>query len=314
MSEKIIRIIKILNKLDSRNCPAVPKLAKELECSERTIHRDLAIIDTIIPVEYHREEKVYRFIGRSSLKKLNLNTEELMIFCAMGDIVHQVGTSLEKPFQSILSKLMLQPEKGNLKDLPISFLRSTTSNAKDCEPYFHLIKTSIVNKHIVSFQYEAMHSGEKTERRVAPLHLVNTPDGSWLLLGYCFLREAIRTFALDAMENLKETDRYFNKDDYNDDNYFDKSWSYYNGDEVTVKLRFPESVSRYILKKKKWHHSEERKTLPNGDIECSFTVAGIIEIKRWIHSWNPNVEVLEPAWFREQIEDELKQSSSYYIH
>ncbi|MBP1746943.1 MAG: hypothetical protein H6Q54_1558, partial [Deltaproteobacteria bacterium] len=32
------------------------------------------------------------------------------------------------------------------------------------------------------------------------------------------------------------------------------------------------------------------------------------EIKHWIYSWLPNVEVVKPAWLRLQIRDELTRS------
>jgi predicted DNA-binding transcriptional regulator YafY len=61
--------------------------------------------------------------------------------------------------------------------------------------------------------------------------------------------------------------------------------------------------------RKKWHASEQREILPNGDVEMSYAVAGADEIKRWIYSWLPNVEVLEPAWLREQVQTELAQAA-----
>jgi hypothetical protein len=42
--------------------------------------------------------------------------------------------------------------------------------------------------------------------------------------------------------------------------------------------------------------------------KCAYTVAGTMEIKQWIYSWLPHAEVLEPAWFREQVEKELSAS------
>jgi predicted DNA-binding transcriptional regulator YafY len=67
-------------------------------------------------------------------------------------------------------------------------------------------------------------------------------------------------------------------------------------------------VVEFIRRKEKWHPSEQRKILPNGEIELTFTIAGVNEIKHWIYSWLPNVEVTEPAWLRKQIRKELARS------
>ncbi len=77
---------------------------------------------------------------------------------------------------------------------------------------------------------------------------------------------------------------------------------------VTVLVRFKTSMSEFILRKEKWYPSEKRKKLSNGDVELSFTVAGVNEIKHWIHSWLPSVEVVKPAWLRKQVKKELSLS------
>ncbi|MEK6651407.1 MAG: WYL domain-containing protein [Nitrospirota bacterium] len=71
-------------------------------------------------------------------------------------------------------------------------------------------------------------------------------------------------------------------------------------------------LADYITRKDKWHPTEKRKILPSGEVELSFTVAGVDEIKRWIYSWIPNVAVVEPKWFREQIKKELSESLENY--
>jgi hypothetical protein len=48
--------------------------------------------------------------------------------------------------------------------------------------------------------------------------------------------------------------------------------------------------------------------LSNGELELAYVVAGIDEIKHWIYSWRPNVQILEPAWFREQAAKDLSDS------
>jgi hypothetical protein len=52
--------------------------------------------------------------------------------------------------------------------------------------------------------------------------------------------------------------------------------------------------------------------LPNGDIELTFTVAGVVEIKHWIYSWLPNVEIVKPSWLREQARKELDRSAEQH--
>ena len=83
-----------------------------------------------------------------------------------------------------------------------------------------------------------------------------------------------------------------------------------DGKEARVTVRFKKEISDYILRKDKWHTSEKRTILPDGDVELSFTVAGVDEIKRWIYSWLPHAEVIKPKWFRQQVKKELAVSAA----
>ncbi len=73
-------------------------------------------------------------------------------------------------------------------------------------------------------------------------------------------------------------------------------------------VRFSANVADYVLRKQ-WHPSEKRKILPDGDVELTFNVAGVEEIKHWLYSWLPNVEVIKPVWFRKKVKAELTQGA-----
>jgi predicted DNA-binding transcriptional regulator YafY len=107
---------------------------------------------------------------------------------------------------------------------------------------------------------------------------------------------------------LEERNLYFKpREDFSFEDYLSKSWGIVEDEEVAIRLRFSSKVADYVLRKK-WHASEQREILPNGDVEMTYKVAGADEIKRWIYSWLPNVEVLEPLWLREQVQTELAES------
>ncbi|MCL4557671.1 MAG: WYL domain-containing protein [Deltaproteobacteria bacterium] len=77
-------------------------------------------------------------------------------------------------------------------------------------------------------------------------------------------------------------------------------------------MRFSKAAASYIDRQKKWHPTEVRKRLPDGSIELSFRVTGVSEIKGWIYSWLPEVEVIKPGWLRAEVKKELLQAVENY--
>jgi len=134
-----------------------------------------------------------------------------------------------------------------------------------------------------------------------------------MLIGYCHLQQAIRTFALDMIKELKLTNFYFKpKNDFDLRQHLSGSWGIRDDQPVEVVVRFAAKIADYITRKDKWHPSEKREILKNGDIELSFTVAGVEEIKRWLYAWIPHVVVVKPEWFRERVKKELAEATKQH--
>jgi hypothetical protein len=51
-----------------------------------------------------------------------------------------------------------------------------------------------------------------------------------------------------------------------------------------------------------------RRQLQNGDVVLTYAAAGIDEIKHWIYTWLPHVEIVELVWFRQRVAEELSIS------
>jgi predicted DNA-binding transcriptional regulator YafY len=178
------------------------------------------------------------------------------------------------------------------------------------DDYFRSICTCINEKRSIDIVYNALHSKETSERRVDPYGLVFY-EGAWILISYCHLRVGMRNFALDRISALRKTNFHFKmREGFDLKEDLIHSWGIdYDKENVEVTVRFAEKVADYILRKDKWHPSEKRKILPSGEVELSFTVSGVNEIRRWIYAWVPNVEVIEPAWFRDRLRKEFTEAA-----
>ena len=81
---------------------------------------------------------------------------------------------------------------------------------------------------------------------------------------------------------------------------------------VHVKIRFSVEVAPYVLERE-WHPSQEIEMYKDGSIVLALTVNHMLELKRWILSWGKNAVVLEPDYFRAEIEMEIQEMSQNYV-
>jgi predicted DNA-binding transcriptional regulator YafY len=78
-----------------------------------------------------------------------------------------------------------------------------------------------------------------------------------------------------------------------------------------VKVRISPGWARWVGEKI-WHESQKVTRLPDGGLEMSFRVAGLDEIKRWILSFGPEAQVLEPAKLKEMVRKDLSRNLAQY--
>ncbi len=310
ISEKLIRLLKIYTIIANKEFPSAKFLAETLEVNERTIYRDLNIINLVDQVDFDHEKKGYMFAHGDRIKKLLISDEELMTLFTAGEAVSHLGKPFHENFKSLMLRMFTAAGKASQKAKPSIIIKvPDTIKGAVVDPALKVIATCMQDRRSVEITYKAQNTKKVTQRIVDPYGLV-FHEGVWLLIGLCHLRKEIRTFALDRIITCNERNLYFEqRNDFNLERYIAKSWGVIDGKSTNVAVRFSRDVAEYITRKERWHPSEERKMLPDGGVELSFTVAGTDEIKKWIYSWIPNVEVTKPRSFRKEIHRELAEAT-----
>jgi predicted DNA-binding transcriptional regulator YafY len=305
ISEKVIRLLEVYTMIAQKQFPSVQLLKDHFRVSERSVYRYLEIINMIDAIEFDQERKGYKFTNGDRIKKVVLSDNELLVLFAASEAVSHLGDSVGRSFQDLVSRVAVATKKPGAKEkIPIVVKIPEAAGNEKTSDYFNIVSACLNERRAVEILYRAQHTKEVTTRLVDPYGMVFY-DGVWTAVGYCHLRKDIRTFAFDRIIDLKERNLYFEpKKEFSFEEYLSRSWGIVEDEEVRIKLRFNAKVADYVLRKK-WHPSEERKVLPDGDVEMTYKVAGVDEIKLWIYSWLPNVEILEPAWLRRQAASEL---------
>lgn len=135
----------------------------------------------------------------------------------------------------------------------------------------------------VSFTYKAPDAAP-TIRTVDPVK-VHIADGQWYLQGWCHLREAMRTFHLDRVSDLRLTDIPITHAGEPAPGWFETS-----EDDVVARIRFPEAVARLL------GDYLDRAVLDTEDgvTTATMRIADEFSLRRLAVRRGGEVEVLEP--------------------
>jgi predicted DNA-binding transcriptional regulator YafY len=132
------------------------------------------------------------------------------------------------------------------------------------------------------------------------------------VIGHCHMRKDVRSFVVDRMQKIKITEESFPAPlGFSLENYLRHSFGMFREELVRVKVRFHQSLTRYLLERR-WHPSQKNKKLKDGSLELAFEVAGTKEIKTWIMGFGSLAKVLEPPSLVEEIKADLRKLLKSY--
>jgi proteasome accessory factor B len=296
------RMLRIHQALAAGHYPNATTLARDLEVSTKSIHRDLEFMhDRLdLPLDYDRRRHGYYYTEEvSSFPALSITEGELFALLVAEKALQQYrGTNFEKPLLSAFKKMA-----AALPDT-ISFhladWEQTISFHMRAEPVLNLEVFDALAKataHHRQLQLTYRKPGRrKTEQRVVdPYHLTNV-NGEWFLFAYDHLRQAIRTFVPARIQAVQPTGKTFLRPrKFSLEKTLRDSFGVHSGQgNYEVVVRFNEFAADYI-REKRWHPSQELRELDDGGVELRLRLSSLGEIQRWILSWGGHAVVQGPA-------------------
>jgi predicted DNA-binding transcriptional regulator YafY len=311
ISEKVTRLLELYSLIAENRYPTLDFLAEHFGVARRTVHRYLEIIRTIDAVDFDPDHKGYFFPTGSRVKKLVISRDDLATILTTNEAVSHLGKTFQDNFLRLTEKIFAGSSKTSPKEKQSIIIRTPqTIQSEILEKSLMILPACIQEKRSVDIVYHTHGNKKETARTVDPYGLV-LHEGIWILIGFCNLRKQIRSFALDRIVRIEERNRYFTPcDDFSLEEYLSHTWGIIDGEKEKVVVRFRKEAADYILRRDSWHPSEKRKVLPDGGVELTFIVAGTLEVKKWIYSWLPYVEVIKPLSLRGQIQKELAQAAA----
>ena len=281
------RMLRIHQALLAGGYPNASKIARDIEVSTKTIHRDIEFMrDRLnLPVEFDASRNGYFYDGEvSSFPTMQITEGEIFALVVAEKALQQYrGTSFERPLISAIRKM--EQALPDTISVDLADIGRTISFRTRAEP--------ILNLQIFDVLAEA--------RIVDPYHLANI-NGEWFLFAYDQARKDIRTFAPVRIQSAKPTGKTFERSQkFSLEKRLRDSFGVHSGDgKFEVLIRFAPRAADYV-REKKWHPSQTLRELANGGLELKLNLSSLGEVQRWVLSWGGDARVLQPPELVESV-------------
>ena len=294
------RLFRILYYILEKEKVTANELADKFEVSVRTIYRDIDSISSVgVPIFTTQGKgggiKIdNEFILNKSL--FDANEKEQIIAALQG-----LEKTNEAYKSELITKLSALFKIKNSNWIEIDFTSWGSNNTY--QDLFNALKTTIINKNIISFSYNSSKA-EKINRRVKPIRLL-FKEQDWYLYAFCLLRNDFRYFKLSRIKDLEVL--AINYEDNFENAVLKKELKYEN--IVNIKLKFDKSVAFRVYDEFNEAIVEDEKA----NLYVEIKIPNNYKLYNYIFSFGANVEILEPEEIRTQFKNMINKIAKKYI-
>jgi predicted DNA-binding transcriptional regulator YafY len=302
------RMLRIHQAVSSGKFPNASMLARELEVSTKSIHRDIEFMrDRLnLPIEFNPVRNGYFYTEEvSAFPTMQITEGEIFALVVAEKALQQYrGTSFEKPLLSAIKKM--EQALPDTISLNLADIEQTISFRTRAEPIldlkiFDALAKAVAQRKQLELNYRKPGQ-QKTEARIIdPYHLANI-NGEWFLFAHDHARKDIRTFVPARIQSVEQTGKTFERPQkFSLEKRLRDSFGVHSGEgEYEVIIRFNARAADYV-REKKWHASQQLRELKGRGVELKLKLSSLAEIERWVLSWGGDAKVLKPRELAEAV-------------
>ncbi len=317
-ADRLARVMRILQLLLSRGRWNARDIAAEQECSERTIFRDMKVLELAgIPVEFDQEEKCYRVRQDFRFPSLNVTEEEALGQATAGAITRGPGLDINTG-ASPVSRKLASVSKEDVAQLLVDaeeLVKVLDLKLADHSKHREIIQTiqwALVKGKQLAGTYRSPYETGEVKLQLHPYRLCLVKQ-AWYLIARQAEEVDPRTYRVARFKTLRMIDVNSQvPEDFDLKGYFGNAWGVFRGNRsYTVEVLFTKEAAATVMEGV-WHHTQKVHKNKDGSVRLLFQVDGLNEIVRWILGWGSRAKVIQPLELRELILSELKQSIKAY--
>jgi len=302
----------------AKRFPNAATLAKQFEISSKTAQRSIDFMRDRIgaPLEYDPRRKGYCYSDDSfSLPSFQVSQEEVVsILLARNLLSNSPEGFISRAVHSFGRKLFTTMGRiGFTEDmLRDAFSAVWNGYSPSQASTFRAVLNALLKNRLLTCRYTSPAGGQETERTIAPHHLQHYM-GSWVLIGWCRLKEDWRKFFLSRMsEPVMSSEIFIPRPKKEWMPLIHTSFGIFQGGEpIPVILKFNAFRAPWI-REQIWHPEQKMEPLPDGGLRLTLPVADLREIKLRVLQFGADVEVIEPDELRSEIRKEITKMMKIY--
>ena len=317
--------------LDDGRQLTLHQMQEQLGASERQVRRLLEELRQMgIHVRHrHQDGRKHFFLDeedqRTELPGPRFSQAELrsLTLAAKASQGILAGTPHAEPLRNVFEKLIEQVD-------PVAYVFDVEDQLQTWQfeqvvsdaialDNFSKLDRAITSRCSVRIDYTTGGSGQVSEgRRIDPYFFAKR-GRSWMVIGYCHQRKAIRNFAMVRISQVevcdpdKEDTVFAVPEDFVAEDYFRGAFGAINSDTSYQVRLLVESNKAFAFRDRKYHATQAiEDKRPDGRIVIFLQMEGFEEIRSFVQGWGVGVTVLSPPELRERLYQEAEALAGRY--
>ena len=319
------RFYKIERLIRQRGSVSFAALREELGVSPATLKRDLQYLRDRLnaPIDYDHFANGYRFgtpwrgdAAAHELPGVWFSEKELHALLTM----HQLLASLDEadgvltrhlqPLQERLSR-MLGSDEHEARELMKRVKLIGTARRRVASRFFETVGSALTQRQRLSIRYRKRSDRTVSERTVSPQRLVHYRN-TWYLDAWCHSSDALRRFALDAMEDaqpLPERAKAVPLAQLEDE--LDQGYGIFGGGRLKAQwatLVFDADAAQWVASEE-WHPAQQGQWLDDGRYQLKLPYVDPTELLMDLLRHAGTVEVRAPLSLKRAYVERLQRAA-----
>ena len=319
-ASRFSRIHRVLELIQGRAGYGVKEIASELECSERTIFRDLNVLELAgIPCFYDEDHQRYRVRPGYHFPAMNLGDDELIGQATASVITSAPGLDVTKGATPTTRKLWATTRDQAAKLLDDVEKLTAVLNLKLADhgrshEVIRTIQYALIQGRKLTGSYLSPYEAKPKKLDLHPYRLCLVKQ-AWYLIARPEKLDQPRTYRVARFQTLRPSDVSSEVHaNFDLKAYFGNAWAVYRGDKsYEVAIHFTPDAADLVTETT-WHLTQKSQRHDDGGVTLIFVIDGLEEVAYWVLGWSGRAKVVNPPELRSLVLTQLRKAIELNRH